>query len=150
LTIIINGKTTPHVTVGSASMDGNAAKRRAQSSEQTSGVQRYYGAGQKKMNQRTMLDGTMTVADVLRRTKAKAAPGAAMDRMRAVGKVTEIEAAPHLRVCGMSGDVLNPTMRTIRKRMKGVRGAAVPGPVKEVVAPRKHFRQSGPRYTSRE
>ena len=39
-----------------------------------------------------------------------------MDRMLAVGKVTEIEAAPHLLVSGMSGDVLNPTMRTIRKR----------------------------------
>jgi hypothetical protein len=87
-----------------------------------------------------MLGGTMTVADDLRRTKAKAAPGAAMDRMLPVGKVTEIEAAPHHLVSGMSGDVLNPTMRTIRKRTKVVCGAAVLVPVKEVVAPRAEMK----------
>jgi hypothetical protein len=62
-----------------------------------------------------------------------------MDRMLAAGKASEIEAAPHLLVSGMSGDVLNPTT-TIRKRMKVVRGAAVLGPVKEVVAPRAEMK----------
>jgi hypothetical protein len=83
-----------------------------------------------------MLGGIMTVADVSRRTKAKADPGAAMDQMLAVGKVAEIEAAPHRLVSGMNGGVLSPMTRTIRKRTKGVRGAVVLGPVKEVAAPR--------------